>query len=1211
GGPDTPALFHALWAWRTHAAADPAAPGLRLELRPDGSGERLAGALAYQANRWHQDSIRRLAAQLGQVLAAGAAAPDAPILDLPLLDAPALAGWLALGSGPELAVPGRSAHELIEAQAARAPEALAVAQGMRQLSYAQLNQQAELIALRLLELGLRPDERVGIAMDRSPALIAAMLGVLKAGGAYVPLDPSYPEERLAFIAADSGLRLLLTQADLALGFLPPGAAALLVDEILAADPPIRRPLLPEVAPEQTAYVIYTSGSTGQPKGVLVPHRALVNYLESAMSAFGLGPGDRVLQFTSISFDASVEEIFATLASGATLMLRTDWMLGSPRLFLQTCQEWGVTVLDLPTAYWHLIAAALADDNLALPEQVRLTVIGGEAAQPARLRSWRQRAWRVPLLNAYGPTETTIASTLGALKEPGEPGAPAVTLGRPVANTMVYILDDRLQPVPPGVFGEIHIGGAGVARGYLGRPGLTAERFLPDPFGGASGARMYRTGDEGRFRPDGALEFRSRLDDQIKFHGYRIEVAEIEALLRRQPHVREALVLARPDERQQLVLAAYVVPKTQPERLPLEAPCAVTANGETFALETRDLSLEGMRLAQAPAALHPGQQIEARLASPATGQELVLAGTVVWRRRLEAGVRFADSAADLPELARAVEDLADTVFVSPQHQQRQLQPLQRQLAHELPAYMVPTRWQLLRELPKLPNGKLDRRALPLPAAPERQAAAALADSPLLAGLGALWAEALGRQVDAASHFFEFGGQSLQAMQLLALIRQELGLEVPLRLLFEAPTLGAFAQALGELRRPDDAAPPLRRQDGGEPAPLSFAQQRLWFFDQLRPGNTAYTIALTVRIDGPLDAAGLQHSLGGLVRRHEILRTTFMNLGGEPAQIIHPPRPAPLPLADLSGTPPGEQETLSAELLASEAEQPFDLAGGPLLRCVLVKLGEERHHLLVTVHHSVFDGTSAAIFVDELFALYQAWRGGEPAGLPALPVQYADFARWQRQALSGERLAAQRRYWVDRLAGAPMLLALRTDFVRPRQPSLRGAVHRFQLPAATLAALRDWSQREGHTLFMTLMAAFQALLHRHSGQTDILVGTAAANRPHQATAGLIGFFVNTLVFSARIEAGLTFRELLGQVHETALQAFEHQDLPFDQLVEALGQQGNLSSHPVVQAMFILQPPLEGGRERGALRISAEELDPQQARLDLALELEERPDGLAGRI
>ncbi|MET0625827.1 MAG: amino acid adenylation domain-containing protein, partial [Pyrinomonadaceae bacterium] len=995
---------------------------------------------------------------------------------------------------------GLCLHELFERQAARTPEAVAVVCGPRQVTYAELNERANRLAHHLRSAGVGPESLVGVLMERSVEMLVALLATLKAGGAYVPLDPAYPTERLAFTLEDAGARVLLTQENLAGRVSGLDLKVIRLDsdwEAIAARP-ADNPAAGARA-ENAAYVIYTSGSTGRPKGVVCRHGSVVNYVESANAEFRIGPADRVLQFASVSFDASAEEVYTTLTGGGTLVLRDDAMLATASAFLRRCREWGLTVLDLPTAYWQELVAGATPAEWDSAERLRLVVIGGEKAVPERVAAWHEAVrGRVRLVNTYGPTEATIVATSCDLTPGAREAWREVPIGRPVANAQAYVLDAHLRPVPAGVTGELHVGGAGLARGYLKRPGLTAEKFIPHPFAAEPGARLYRTGDLVRHLPDGNLEFVGRADDQVKLRGFRIELGEIESALRTHAAVAEAVVVTREDGQAGKRVVAYVVP---------------AASAEATAAELREY-----------------------------------------------------------------------------------------LRGRLPDYMVPQAFVTLRELPLTPSGKIDRRGLP---APDPQGGGAEFSAPrgaieeIVAGV---WAEVLGAErVGAEDNFFELGGHSLLATRAVSRLREALGVELPLRSLFERPTPRLLAGEVETLLRGGVTAarPPLRVAVREGAVPLSFAQQRLWFLDQLEPGSSTYNIPAAVRLRGALNVEALGGALTEVVRRHESLRTTFAAEGGEPVQLIHPPSPVPLPVVDLRDLPADERYARTQQLVNEEAQRPFDLSAGPLLRAGLLRLSAEEYVALLTMHHIVSDGWSMGVLIKEVAALYEAFSKGEPSPLEELPIQYADYASWQRGWLQGEVLEEQLSYWRQQLGGAPSALELPTDRPRPKQPSHRGGHVGFAFDSELTQKLKELSRREGVTLFMTLLAGWQLLLSRYSGQKDVSVGTPVAGRTHAETEQLIGFFVNTLVLRTDLSGEVTFRGLLSRVREVCLGGYAHQDVPFEKLVEELQPDRDTGRSPLFQVAFTLQEQQQGGGlELPGLAVSEAAAESGAAKFDLTL-------------
>jgi amino acid adenylation domain-containing protein len=995
-----------------------------------------------------------------------------------------------------------SVHGLFETWAARAPDAVAVEDGGTRLTYGELDARARALALHLRSLGVGPEVNVALCVERSASMVVGMLAILKAGGAYVPLDPGYPRQRLEFMLQDCGAPVLLTQRSLR-ELLPAGPAVVCLDDA----PPVVRDAVPPLAPpspERPAYVIYTSGTTGRPKGTVVPHRALVNHATWLRSTFALGPGDRGLQMAALSFDASVCEVFGALLSGATLVIAPPDAKGDAAALVDQVVRGRVTFMQMVPP---LLRAMLETEALREATHLRWVWCGGEALPAELVSRLKAQCPDTRLANLYGPTETTIDATFAVLSA-GEP----VTIGRPIGNARAYVLDAALRPVPPTVPGELYVAGEGLARGYLGRPDLTAERFVPDPFSDTPGARLYRTGDRVRWREDGVLEYLGRIDFQVKVRGFRIEPGEIESALRQHPAVRDGVVLVRQDVPSDTRLVAYVV--------------------------------------------------------------------------------------------RGMGDALDAAA------------LRAHLQKLLPEHMVPSAFVLLESLPLTPNGKVDRKALPAPDVMQDGHGAYVAPrSPLEERLAGLFAQVLRlERVGIHDDFFAVGGHSLLATQLVSRLRKELDAELPLRAFFEAPTVAALAERLERDSRAGDTSagqPPLRPVPRDGALPLSFAQQRLWFIDRLEPGSAAYNMPTAVVLDGALEVSRLEQGLEALVLRHESLRTTFALQGDEPVQVIHPRLDVPLPLVDLSALEEAAREAEVRRRVTQEVQRPFDLEHGPLVRALLLRLAPQRHVLVLTLHHVISDGWSMGVLVRELGALYHALASGERPALPALPVQYADYAAWQRAWLHGPVLQAQLDYWRQQLSGAPALLELPTDRPRPAVQSSSGATLPLHLPASLASRLDALARQQGATPFMLLLAAWQLLLSRYSGQHDVVVGSPIAGRTRAELEGLIGFFVNTLVLRARLSPELTFRELLAQVKATTLGAYEHQHVPFEKLVEELRPARSLSHSPLFQVLFALQNTPAEALHLPGVSLRPLEMQGTVARFDLSLELAEDASGLSGHL
>ncbi len=1069
-------------------------------------GDQLSLLLKTDRARVDEGAAQRLLQHLATLLAGMAeAAEDRAIAELPLLTG---AETLQLASWNDTArdYPRACVHELFAEQAERSPAAVAVTFGGREISYGEISRRSRLLAHRLRGAGVGPGSLVGLCAESLPEMVVGMLGILEAGGAYVPLDLAYPPERLAFMLEDTAAAVLVAEEGLA-GRLP-AREGLRVEPIGEGEAsPDGPPLASLSSPGDPAYVIYTSGSTGRPKGVVVPHRAIVRLVRGT-DYVQLGPDDRVAQASNSSFDAATFEIWGALLNGGRLVgLERETVLSPERLIAALRRE-GVDVLFLTTALFNQIAREAPDGFAPL----RCVLFGGEAVDPAAVRAVLRAGPPENLLHVYGPTETTTFATWQRVE--AAPEGETVPIGRPLANGTLYVLAAGLTPQPAGAPGELFLGGDGVAHGYHARPELTAERFVPDPFGPHPGARLYRTGDLVRQRPDGAVEFLGRLDGQVKIRGFRIEPGEVEAALLALPGVREAAVVVRSDR----------------------------SDGSDGSVGS------------------PGE------------------------RRLVAYVAGEASAVSLRE----------------------------QLRERLPDYMVPSAFVTLETLPLNPNGKVDRKALPAPEAQISLETWVAPRTPVEEVVAGIWADLLGlERVGADADFFELGGHSLLATRVASRLRETFGVELPLGDLFEAPRLADLAARVEATQRSGSQAPapPLLPASREGDLPLSFAQERLWFIDQLEPGSPLYNVAAALRVEGPLDSRVLALTLGEIVRRHEALRTVFAARAGAPVQVIQPAEPFALTVVDLSDLPEEEREARARVLAAEEASRPFDLSRGPLLRALLVRLGERDHAVALTMHHIASDGWSMGILVREVAALYAAFAAGRPSPLPELPVQYADFAVWQRSWLRGEVLEGEIDFWRRQLAGLPPLLELPSDRQRPAAQSYRGAERPVRLPAELTRRMETLARQEGATLFMVLLAGFQALLGRYSGQDDLAVGSPVAGRNRIETEGLIGFFVNTLVLRGNLAGAPTFRELLGRVREAALAAWLHQDVPFEKLVEEMAPERSLAHSPLFQVVLVLQNAPVGGLEIENLRLRPVDVDAATAKFDLTLDLSEHEDGLSG--
>jgi amino acid adenylation domain-containing protein len=1046
-------LFQVMFAWLTMPQDALALPGLAVTALgepPHGTSRfdltlvleeadgGLRGGLEYASALFDRATAERYLAYLRTVLV-GMLADGATVAQLPLLTDGEAVAALARGVLPPTPVWTGTVHAHVEAQAARTPDAIAVVgRDGAELTYAALDARANRLAHHLRGLGAGPDARVAVCLGRDPAMVVALLAVLKAGAAYVPLDPAYPADRLARMVANAAPIAVISEPALL------GAWATGVPHRVLDDAQWRHlPATSLGVDGDLAYVIYTSGSTGTPKGVDMPHGPLVNLL--AWQATQADHPQRTLQFAALGFDVAFQEIFSTLTTGGTLVLLDEAARLEPAALWRAVVAQRIERIFLPFVALQVLAEGFAPHDACCLQDV---ITAGEQLRiEPRIARMFAALPGARLHNHYGPTETHVITAHTLAPDPAHwPALPPI--GRPLPNTRTYVLDAQLRPVPVGVTGELYLGGAAVARGYLHDPILTDERFLPDPF--FPGARVYRTGDLARWRTDGNLDFLGRNDFQIKIRGFRVELGEIEAVLARHPAVRDAVVLAREDEPGSRRLVAYF-----------------TAD--------QDVSADALRA---------------------------------------------------------------------------------HLAAALPGYMVPAAFVALPALPLTPNGKLDRNALP---APDHAAFAARAfeppQGPVETTLAHIWADILGvPAVGRRDHFFDLGGHSLLAVRVISRLREALGIEARLVDVFARPVLADFAWGLAAAHAA--TLPPITAADPGERRTLSFAQQRLWFLAQLEGASAAYHITMGVRLRGTLDEPALRRALDRLVERHEALRTTFA--ADAPTQ--HIAAPAPFALVTRVA---GEAEL--AAHVAREARAPFDLVRGPLVRGQLLRLAVDDHALLITMHHIVSDGWSLGVLGHELSALYAAFRAGAPDPLPPPDLHYADYAAWQRRWLDGAALHQQAAYWRTTLAGAPALIDLPTDHPRPAEQRHTGCYLPFVLDRELVHALKALGPRHGVTPFMTLLAAWAILLGRLSGQDDVVIGTPVANRGRRETEGVIGLFVNTLALRLDLADTPTVAELLQRVKASALAAQQHQDLPFEQVVEQVRPVRSLAHTPVFQVLF----------------------------------------------
>ncbi|AZF42326.1 Non-ribosomal peptide synthetase [Pseudomonas sp. R1-43-08] len=1080
-----------------------------LDLDIQESTEGIWATLGYAQDLFEASTVQRMARHWQNLLQGMVANPGQPLGQLSLLDAAEQQQILQLWDRTESGFSAqRLVHELVADRARETPQAVAVKFADEQLTYGQLDRQANRLAHALIARGVGPEVRVAIAMPRSAEIMVAFLAVMKAGGVYVPLDIEYPRDRLLYMMQDSRSRLLLTHSAVQHRLpIPDGLQALTVDQLLAGCDECDAAPNVVLHADNLAYVIYTSGSTGMPKGVAVSHGPLVAHIIATGERYETSPADCELHFMSFAFDGAHEGWMHPLINGASVLIRDD-SLWLPEYTYEQMHRHNVTMAVFPPVYLQQLAEhAERDGN---PPAVRVYCFGGDAVAQASY----DLAWRALkptyLFNGYGPTETVVTPLLWKARKGDPCGAVYAPIGTLLGNRSGYVLDAQLNLQPIGVAGELYLGGEGVARGYLERPALTAERFVPDPFG-KPGSRVYRSGDLTRGRADGVVDYLGRVDHQVKIRGFRIELGEIEARLREQDSVGETVVVAQegPTGKQ---LVAYVVPL--------------------------DPALLDDAVAQA------------------NGREA----------------------------------------------------LRRALKTRLPDYMVPTHLMFLERMPLTPNGKLDRKGLPLPDVSLMQQVYVAPQSELEQQVASIWAEILGvERVGLADHFFESGGHSLLAMQVVSRLRQLLDREVPLRTLFEQPRLQGFVEMLGDLQASAASAPPILPVSREQPLALSYAQERQWFLWQLDPRSAAYHLPSTLRLRGWLDPSALQRAFERLVARHESLRTQVYQEAGRAFQVIREAG-----AVDIVHAPANESDL--QRLVEAEIARPFDLQQGPLLRVTLLRVAEDDHVLVLVQHHIVSDGWSMQVMVDELVQLYAAYSQGQDLQLPALSIQYADYAQWQRDWMAGGERIRQLRYWQALLGDEQPVLELPLDRPRPSVQSFRGASLALSFAPALVAGLKGLAQRENVTLFTVLLASFQALLHRYTGQQDIRVGVPIANRSRVETERLVGFFVNTQVLKGDIDPQLTVTQLLQQAKHRALDAQSHQDLPFEQLVEALQPERSLSHNPLFQVMFNHQSEARlasRGQQLPDLKVEGLDWGTQTAQFDLSLDTQETVDGLSATL
>jgi amino acid adenylation domain-containing protein len=1022
---------------------------------------------------------------------------------------------------------GSCLAQLIEAQVRNTPQAVAVSDREGELTYDQLNQRANRLASLLIEQGVGPETIVPVLMNRRKEFVIAMLALFKAGAAYLPLDPLHPPARLARIIEGSGAGIILASGEFlprlaeALSEVPGGEKVrLFMTEELLVQERSAEDLEPRAIPENLAYIIFTSGSTGVPKGVMIEHQGMVNHLYAKIGDLKLSSGDVIAQTASQCFDISVWQFMAPLLTGGRISIFDEESILDPAQLVARVSREGITILEVIPSLLRAILDEVqrgASDPQSLAS-LRCLLTTGEALSPQLARQWLEMYPRLPLLNAYGPTECSDDVTHHLIAKAPSAEVTRMPIGKPIANMRMYVLDSSLQPVPPGVSGELYVAGAGVGRGYLHNAKQTAETFIPDPLAKVAGGRLYRTGDLVQYQEDGTIEFLGRRDQQVKVRGFRIELGEIEAVLSSHPQIRDAVVDASEEDGAEKRLIAYIV---------------YSENGPT------------------------------------------------------------------------------------------IQELRKDLQERLPEYMIPSAFVMLDELPLTATGKVDRKALRRSGSIAPEAVDRLYVAPQTPDeevVATIWSEVLRvKLVGKTDNFFELGGHSLLATQVISRLRSEFGVEVPLRRIFEAPTVAELALRINEARNEQQSQsgnrvqtiPRRSRQtikprktrtidellaildqisdydakletsetsnvEATEAHPLSFSQEKIWADVK---ANNSFNLPLAMRLSGELNVTIFEKCFREIIKRHEALRSTFGEKDGRPVQFVSETLTLDwLPVTDLEMIPAPEREEEIQRVMAAESRRVFDLTTGPQLRVSLLRLGDREHVALATMPLIISDAWSSGVLISEFSKFYSALSQGRPAFLPELPIQLADYAHWERQWLRDEALAQQYRYWGERLSGELPILELPTDRQRPAQLSFSGASESLVLEADLVEKLRALGRQEGVTMFMLMLAAFNTFLGRYTDQEDIIVGIPSAGRNWVETEPLIGSFANTLVIRTNLARRPGFRELLARVRDVTLEAYAHQQMPFLKLLEFLRTRGMKENLPY-RVMFDLVVEGNGNDSVGA--------------------------------
>ena len=1073
------------------------------------SQDGLEVAAEYDSDLFEAETVSRVLSHVRVLLEGACKDPSCAIEDLPLLPENERRKLLADGGQrqsdvAEIETAG-SIIEILERNFRENPNKIAVEFEDEALTYAELERRACILAGKLKQLDIKPEELIGIHLNRSPNLIVAILGTWMAGGAYVPLDPAFPKERLAFMVDDSKLRIVISEEALGADIPIDGNHLVQIDDLF--DPSVERPpftLCPDTSGDSLAYVIYTSGSTGMPKGVQIQHHALLNFLDSMRREPGFSANDSILAVTTLSFDISVLELFLPLLCSGRVVIACQDSVADGRELSRAIDRFKVTVMQATPATWELLLESGWEGNTNLK-----VLCGGEAMGRELKEALVSRVGE--LWNMYGPTETTVWSTIERMHS----GESPITVGKPIANTTTYVLDHKQQLVPTGVAGELHIGGEGLARGYWQRPELTSKKFIADPFSGEPGARLYKTGDLARYRSNGRLEIIGRLDHQVKIRGYRIELGEIETALTRHASVGQCVVVSRENASGEAALVAVMT------------------------------------------ASNPAQP------------------------NLDAG------------------------------------SLRQHLQSWLPDYMIPSDFVIVEQLPLSPNGKVDRSKLPLSEVQRLEDSNQYVPprNPLETQLCEVWENLLSTNpIGVHDDFFLLGGHSLLAVRLVAQLERFLERSITVATIFKHPTVAELADCIRSdkettqhLASANGSLSVINRVARGDEMQLSFAQERIWFLDQFQPGAATYNIPVGLEIDGSLNVKALQDSVFSLHQQHEILRTTFPARDGLPCVVVSPDPNVSFEYQDLREFTADSRESQARHIATEFVAQPFDLASGPLFRAVVLRLDDSRHWVLLSIHHIIFDGWSFDVLLKDLSQLYECHQRGDEPSLDGTALQYVDFAQWQREHLRGETLEHKMEFWRRELQGDLPILQLPTDHPKPPVRKYRGGVVEQSFSMEIMESLRALAKAEECTLFMTLLTAYIALLRRYTGQRDLTVGTPVAGRERAETHDMLGVFVNTLVLRFEADNSQSFVELLQHVKEVSLNAYEHQDVPFEKLVEELQPSRKLDGTPFFSTMFTFHQSVQASTSFEGLALSRIPLATQTSKFDLHLSFFESQDGL----